>query len=217
MLAKLSTLSSFSFILLILFSMSACSRLPQQSVYKQAPTKQQARKIDRTQRTERTERTTKQTPRKYTHSQQQPSSRPQVFSQPRNQQYPLPQKIHPARLRMINVAQSVVGVPYKWGGNNPQQGFDCSGFTRFVHKNALGMTIPRVTAQQRDNSRTINYSQLQAGDMLFFKTSRTSNHVGIYIGNRKFIHAPSSGKRVSVATMDSAYWHKRFVKFGTFL
>jgi cell wall-associated NlpC family hydrolase len=53
--------------------------------------------------------------------------------------------------------------------------------------------------------------------MLFFKTSRRSNHVGIYIGNRKFIHAPSSGKHVSVATMDSAYWHKRFVKFGTYL
>lgn len=122
-----------------------------------------------------------------------------------------------ARNRMINIASSVLGTPYKWGGNNPRTGFDCSGLTRYVHKNALGINIPRTTAKQRDTSRTINYSELKPGDMLFFKTGRKTNHVGIYIGDRKFIHAPSSGKRVSIASMDSAYWHKRFVKFGTYL
>ncbi|HIO97715.1 MAG TPA: NlpC/P60 family protein, partial [Leucothrix sp.] len=99
---------------------------------------------------------------------------------------------------------------------NPQRGFDCSGLMSYVHKNA-GLKIPRTTAQQRDNSRTIDYAQLQAGDMLFFKTGKKTNHVGMYIGNRKFIHAPSSGKHVTVASMDSSYWHKRFVKFGTYL
>ena len=117
---------------------------------------------------------------------------------------------------MINIAQSTLGAPYKWGGNSPQRGFDCSGLTSYVYKNATGIKIPRTTANQRDQSRTINYAQLQAGDMLFFKTGSKTNHVGIYVGNRKFIHAPSSGKRVTVATMDSSYWHKRFVKFGTF-
>jgi len=124
---------------------------------------------------------------------------------------------HPARNLMTKIANSTIGVPYKWGGNNPQQGFDCSGLMSYVHKNALGMKIPRTAAQQRDNSRTISYTQLQPGDMLFFKTGKTSNHVGVYVGNRKFVHAASGSKHVKIASMDSSYWHKRFVKFGTFL
>lgn len=126
-------------------------------------------------------------------------------------------KVGSSRMRMVNMAKSTIGVPYKWGGNSPQRGFDCSGLMSYVHKNALGVKIPRTAAKQRDNSRTINYAQLQPGDMLFFKTGKKTNHVGVYIGNRKFIHAPSGGKRVKIATMDSSYWHKRFVKFGTYL
>ena len=124
---------------------------------------------------------------------------------------------NPIRNRMVQIAKSTLGTPYKWGGNSPQRGFDCSGLMSYVHKNASGLKIPRTAAKQRDNSRTISYRQLQPGDMLFFKTGKKTNHVGVYIGNRKFIHAPSGGKRVTVATMDSAYWHKRFVKFGTYL
>ncbi len=194
--------------------MSACSLLPHRTTNHRAPT------YTAKQQTSHNTALRPQPQRVYTPSQRQRSPRPQVTYKPRiqtpPQQSPIT-SIHPARLRMVNVAKSVVGVPYKWGGNSPEQGFDCSGLTRFVHKNALGLNIPRITAKQRDNSRTINYAQLQPGDMLFFKTSSKSNHVGIYIGNRKFIHAPSSGKRVSVATMDSSYWHKRFVKFGTYL
>lgn len=118
---------------------------------------------------------------------------------------------------MVRIAKDSIGVPYKWGGSTPQRGFDCSGLMSYIHKNALGMKIPRTAAQQRDKSRTITYSQLQPGDMLFFKTSSKSNHVGIYIGDRQFVHAPSGGKQVKIATMDSSYWHKRFVKFGTYL
>jgi cell wall-associated NlpC family hydrolase len=118
---------------------------------------------------------------------------------------------------MVQIAKSTIGTPYKWGGNSPQRGFDCSGLMTYVHRNAVGLKIPRTAAKQRDNSRTINYAQLQPGDMLFFKTGKKTNHVGVYIGNRKFIHAPSGGKRVKVASMDSSYWFKRFVKFGTYL
>ena len=125
-------------------------------------------------------------------------------------------RLNPYRQEVVNIAKSTLGIPYKWGGNSPQQGFDCSGLMKYVHKNALGITIPRTTAQQRDRSKTISYAQLKPGDMLFFKTSAKTNHVGVYIGNRKFIHAPASGKRVTIATMDSPYWHKRFVKFGTY-
>ena len=146
-----------------------------------------------------------QPPKKSTQRQQHPQSSLVSYN-----------TISPARSRMISVAQSTLGVPYKWGGNNPQQGFDCSGLTRYVYKNATGLTIPRTAAQQRDKSRTINYAQLKPGDMLFFKTGKRTNHVGVYIGNRQFIHAPAGGKSVTMTTMDSPYWYKRFVKFGTF-
>ena len=139
----------------------------------------------------------------------------QQFSQYQRSQYSSVPRINPARSRIVNVAKSTLGTPYKWGGNT-RRGFDCSGLVKYVHKQALGINVPRTTAQQRDSSRTINYAQLQPGDMLFFKTGAKTNHVGVYIGNRKFIHAPSSGKRVTVASMDSSYWHKRFVKFGTY-
>ena len=98
---------------------------------------------------------------------------------------------HPARNFMVQVATSTIGTPYRWGGDNPQKGFDCSGLMSYVHKNAVGIKIPRTAAQQRDASRTINYSQLQPGDMLFFKTGRNSNHVGVYIGDRKFVSTPA--------------------------
>jgi len=134
-----------------------------------------------------------------------------------SQQTSRPVTQNPARNKMIQIAKSTIGVPYKWGGNNPREGFDCSGLMRYVHINALGLNIPRTAAHQRDRSRTISYAQLQPGDMLFFKTGRKTNHVGIYVGNRQFVHAPSGGKRVKISTMDSPYWYKRFVKFGTFL
>jgi len=124
---------------------------------------------------------------------------------------------HDTRNLISRMAHSTIGVPYKWGGNNPRQGFDCSGLMSYVHKNALGIDIPRTAAQQRDRSRTISYSELQPGDMLFFKTGKRANHVGIYVGDRKFVHAASGSKHVKIASMDSSYWHKRFVKFGTFL
>ena len=177
------------------------------------------------------QRSQQQTVAKQPQYSQQQSSRRQVKRQVRK---PAPQQtihpqvtqqtqqnavfnVHPARNRMVQIATSTIGTPYKWGGDSPQKGFDCSGLMTYVHKNALGMKIPRTTANQRDNSRTIQYKNIQPGDMLFFKTSARSNHVGVYIGNRKFVHAPSSGKRVTVASMDNAYWHKRFVKFGSFL
>ena len=147
----------------------------------------------------------------YSSSSQQYTQRSQL-----PQRYPVISN-NPTRNLMVKIAKSTIGVPYKWGGTNPQQGFDCSGLMTYIHKNALGKRIPRTAAQQRDSSRTINYDQLQPGDMLFFKTSAKSNHVGIYVGNRQFIHAPSGGKLVKISSMDSSYWYKRFVKFGTFL
>ncbi len=218
----MNKLYSYSLMIFTMLSMSACSLLPQRTQYskvqpvssKPAPT--QRAKVQQKHLPEQRpqyRRTTK--PR--VSSQQQRTSRPQVSSQQRAPQHSQVASNTPARGRMVNIAHSTLGVPYKWGGNSPQRGFDCSGLTSYVYKNALGIKIPRTTAQQRDQSRTISYAQLKPGDMLFFKTGSKTNHVGIYVGNRKFIHAPSSGKRVTVASMDSSYWFKRFVKFGTFI
>ncbi len=181
-------LTSLSVIFFIAFFMNACSQVSRPSSDRRAPP--------------------------YTH--QTPSA--QQPSQQRSQVSQLPTlNTHPARARLVKIAKSTIGVPYRWGGDSPQRGFDCSGLMSYVHKNALGLKIPRTAAQQRDNSRTINYAQLQPGDMLFFKTGKNTNHVGVYIGGRKFIHAPAGGKRVKIASMDSSYWFKRFVKFGTYL
>ena len=184
----MNKLISLSIVLFIALFMNACSQVSRPSPDRRAPA--------------------------YTH--QTPSV--QQPSQQHSQALQLSTlNIHPARARMIQIAKSTLGVPYKWGGSSPQSGFDCSGLMRYVHKNAVGLKIPRTAAQQRDNSRTISYAQLQPGDMLFFKTGKKTNHVGVYIGNRKFIHAPAGGKRVKIASMDSSYWFKRFVKFGTYL
>lgn len=122
-----------------------------------------------------------------------------------------------ARQSIVKLAYQELGTRYKYGGSTPREGFDCSGLMTYIHKNGAGIKIPRTAAQQQNKSRTVNYAKLQPGDMLFFKTSSKSNHVGIYIGNRQFIHAPNRRSKVKITTMDNSYWHRKFVKFGTFL
>ena len=198
---KVITLTVLSSIVLF---MSGCSQMPRGDSTQR--TKAYAYRIPRPQ----------EQPQIIVQSQQKEEDRQPVSTQqlPPEQTTPLLNK--PVRSRMVSLIKSTLGIPYKWGGDNPQRGFDCSGLMRYVHKNA-GINIPRTAAQQRDNSQTIDYKQLQPGDMLFFKINRKTNHVGMYIGDRKFIHAPSSGKTVTVASMDSSYWYKRFVKFGTYI
>lgn len=128
-----------------------------------------------------------------------------------------PYFISSERHRIMNAAHASIGTPYIYGGNNPRRGLDCSSLMQFIHKQALGVSIPRTAAQQRKRSKTINYSNLQPGDMLFFKIDRRNNHVGIYIGEGEFIHASSSNKRAAIASMNLPYWKKRFVKFGSYL
>lgn len=121
----------------------------------------------------------------------------------------------PVRNAIVHNAFSNLGVPYRYGGTT-RSGMDCSGLTQTVYRSS-GIQIPRTTAQQRDASRTIHVSKLLPGDLIFFKTSAKSNHVGIFIGDRKFIHASTGSKRVKVDQMDKQYWRQRFVKFGTYL
>ncbi|MCK5918629.1 MAG: C40 family peptidase, partial [Cocleimonas sp.] len=110
---------------------------------------------------------------------------------------------HQARQSIVRLAYQELGTRYKFGGSSPREGFDCSGLMTYIHKNGASIKIPRTAAQQQNRSRTVNYAKLQPGDMLFFKTSTKSNHVGIYIGNRQFIHAPNRRSKVKITTMDN--------------
>lgn len=124
----------------------------------------------------------------------------------------------PARRALLAQAYQSLGVPYKYGGETPREGFDCSGLTQYVYKNAQGISLPRTAEQQSKASRTISFEQMRPGDLIFFRTSGSAvNHVGIYIGRGEFIHAASGGGKVSVDNLSRTYWQQRLVKFGTFM
>jgi cell wall-associated NlpC family hydrolase len=110
-------------------------------------------------------------------------------------------------------AMNYIGVPYRRGGNSAETGFDCSGFTRYVFENSLGLVLPRQADQQAKAAGfvAVKRENLQPGDLVFFNTMRrTFSHVGIYIGDNRFIHAPSHGKDVRTDDLGFAYWAKRF-------
>ncbi len=108
-------------------------------------------------------------------------------------------------------AMSLIGIHYKRGGNSPQNGLDCSGLVRYVFREANGTELPRTSAEMSKLGEQVDKSQLQPGDLVFFNTlKRTFSHVGIYLGDNKFIHAPSSGGAVRIESMDLAYWKARF-------
>lgn len=119
---------------------------------------------------------------------------------------------------VIKTAKRMLGVKYRYGGSSPHKGFDCSGLVQYSHKSA-GINLPRTTSQQYKAAKRIAKKYLQAGDLVFFKTSvsRAVSHVGIYLGNSRFIHAPSSGKRVKINSMKEDYWRKRFTGAGRVL
>ncbi len=120
------------------------------------------------------------------------------------------------RNKIVQSATQTLGSPYRYGGTTVN-GFDCSGLTRHVYQ-AAGLNIPRTAAQQRDRSKTIHsYSNLLPGDLIFFKTGRKTNHVGIFMGNGQFIHASTGKKRVIQAKLDTPYWRRSFVKFGSYI
>jgi cell wall-associated NlpC family hydrolase len=108
-------------------------------------------------------------------------------------------------------AMTLLGINYKFGGNTPETGFDCSGFVRYVFKEAFGLSLPRRAEEISNKGQRVAIEQLIPGDLVFFNTmKRTFSHVGIYIGNNQFVHAPSSGGAVRVEGIDKSYWQTRF-------
>jgi len=126
------------------------------------------------------------------------------------------QSLSSQRQQMLKTAYQSLGSRYQWAGKNPQEGFDCSGLMYYTHQQS-GLNIPRTAAQQRQASRTISKNQLVPGDMIFFKTGKRTEHVGIYIGNGEFIHASTGRKRVVKDKLQYQYWQRNLVKYGTFL
>ncbi len=115
-----------------------------------------------------------------------------------------------AREVLVN-ALSLTGIRYQYGGSSPETGFDCSGFVRYVFKQATSLTLPRSALAISQLGTTVPKNELQPGDLVFFNTLKsTFSHVGIYLGNNRFIHSPSSGGKVRVENMQDGYWAKRF-------
>ena len=108
-------------------------------------------------------------------------------------------------------AMGFLGVPYKRGGNTAETGFDCSGFVRAMYEQTVGLVLPRRAEQQAAATQDIDKSELRPGDLVFFNTMRrTFSHVGIYVGEGRFIHSPKPGAQVRVESMAIDYWQSRF-------
>jgi cell wall-associated NlpC family hydrolase len=108
-------------------------------------------------------------------------------------------------------AMAFLGVPYKWGGSSYETGFDCSGFVRAVYEQSAGKLLPRQSHEQAAATQEIDRSDLKPGDLVFFNTMRRAfSHVGIYVGEGRFIHSPRAGAHVRMEDMRLSYWNKRF-------
>ena len=112
---------------------------------------------------------------------------------------------------LVVTAIGFLGVPYRRGGNTVETGFDCSGFVRAMYQQTVGLILPRKAEQQAAATEKIDRADLQPGDLVFFNTMRRAfSHVGIYVGEGKFIHSPKPGAEVRVESMGVAYWNRRF-------
>lgn len=112
---------------------------------------------------------------------------------------------------LVFTAVGFLGVPYRRGGNTVETGFDCSGFVKAMFEQTVGLILPRKAEQQAAATQKIERADLQPGDLVFFNTMRRAfSHVGIYVGEGKFIHSPKPGSEVRVDDMGLAYWKHRF-------
>ncbi|HZV54199.1 MAG TPA: C40 family peptidase, partial [Rhodocyclaceae bacterium] len=111
----------------------------------------------------------------------------------------------------LDKALDLIGIRYRRGGMTPERGFDCSGFVNHVFREGLGLYLPRSAKEMSRTGEAVAMGDLKPGDLVFFNTMRRSfSHVGIYLGDNQFIHAPARGREVEIATFDKSFWQKRF-------
>ena len=121
------------------------------------------------------------------------------------------QNVSNSASELVLTAMGYLGVPYRRGGNSADSGFDCSGFVKAMYENTVGLVLPRRADQQAAATSKIEKNDLQPGDLVFFNTMKHAfSHVGIYVGEGKFIHSPKPGAQVRVEDMGASYWQRRF-------
>ncbi|MGY1459642.1 MULTISPECIES: C40 family peptidase [unclassified Luteimonas] len=120
----------------------------------------------------------------------------------------------PSRIQaLLRRAKGLLGTPYRWGGTSPDSGFDCSGLVNYVFRTALGIELPRVSREMASNGEKVDRAALIAGDLVFFgRRGKRVDHVGIYVGDGQFVHAPRTGRDVTVSRLDTGYWAGRFLQ-----
>jgi len=111
--------------------------------------------------------------------------------------------------KISKIAKELIGVKYKIGGSNPKTGFDCSGFVGYVFNEGAGIKLPRSSREMRSVGNAVDLKSLKPGDLIFFKLN--TSHVGIYIGDNKFVHAPSTGRSVAIDNLMSSFFQNRVV------
>jgi len=115
----------------------------------------------------------------------------------------IPQDVNARVHSVLAQALAQLGIPYRWGGAAPDTGFDCSGLVKYVFETALGIELPRVSREQAQRGQSVDRKELTPGDLVFFsRRGKTINHVGIYLGDGRFVHAPRSGRDVTVSKLN---------------
>ena len=112
---------------------------------------------------------------------------------------------------LIMNAMSLIGLSYRFGGNSPTQGLDCSGFMQYIFKRSMGITLPRTSAEMATVGQQVDRANLKPGDMVFFGSGGRVSHVGMYIGNDRFIHAPRTGRDIEITSMNGNYWKSCYI------
>lgn len=117
----------------------------------------------------------------------------------------------PSNTGLVLHAMAHIGLPYTWGGTTFQEGFDCSAFVQAAFRHSVGVALPRTTAEQARATQPIAAKALQPGDLVFFNTlGPRYSHVGIYIGDGRFVHSPRSGAHIRIERLQVSYWQRRF-------
>jgi cell wall-associated NlpC family hydrolase len=125
---------------------------------------------------------------------------------------PAPAPASPAATQAVHLATGLIGTPYRWGGATPD-GFDCSGLVYYTFGKA-GLAVPRTSQAQYHAARPVPIAEAEPGDLVFFGRRGRISHVGIYLGDERFVHAPESGRTVTIAHLSDGYYRTRFAGAG---